>query len=95
MAVTNALKDFKHHFEKGTCIDLYIDNTSCQGAINKRMANSDNIASELKKVLLMNQNQGICIKARYIRSEDNPADPVSRLDRHTKFHNLQQLVSRH
>ena len=58
MAVTNALKDFIHHFDKGTCIDLYIDNASCQGAINRRVANSDNIARELKKVRRHNIQDG-------------------------------------
>ena len=57
MAVTNAIRDFGHHFRKGTCLDLFIDNTSCQGAINRRVARSDNIARELKKVLMISRQK--------------------------------------
>ena len=78
MAVRLAFEKLTHHFQKGTCVDLFIDNTSCQAAFNRKIAKSDSIAGELKRVLKTNQNLGVCIMARYVRSAENPADPISR-----------------
>ena len=79
MAVRLAFEKLGHHFQKGTCVDLFIDNTSCKAALNRKVAKSDSIAVELKHILKKNQNLGVCIMARYIKSADNPADPISRL----------------
>ena len=77
-AVRLALEEFGEHFESGTCLDLFVDNTSCKEALNRKTSKSDNIARQLRMVLEEAKRKGICIQARYIASSENPADPISR-----------------
>ena len=77
-AVRLALEKFDAHLVKGTCLDLFIDNTSCQAAINRKIAKSDGIAGELVQVLDHSKRKGIRLQATYVKSQENPADPISR-----------------
>ena len=78
MAVRLALEKLEDKFEAGTCIQLWVDNTSCKAALNRKICKSDGIAPELCKVLEWAKKKGLCIKAQYIATKENPADPISR-----------------
>ena len=78
-AVRLAFQKYGHFFNRDTCVDLFVDNTSCLAAINRRMSRSDGITAELCGLLKFLQRNGIAVQARYITSKDNPADPYSRL----------------
>ena len=78
-AVRFALEEFQKYFEQGTCVQLWIDNTSCRAALNRKICKSDGIAKELKSILQSLKNKGICIQAHYISTKLNPADPISRI----------------
>ena len=78
MAVRLSLEKFQAKLERGSCVELWIDNTSCEAAINRRMCKSAGIAEELTKVLQRAEKRGICIRAQYVSIRDNPADPISR-----------------
>ena len=78
-AVRLAFEKYGHHFQKDTCIDLYVDNTSCVAAINRKISSSDGITSELRRLLEFLSGKGIAVKAQYVCSKENPADPYSRV----------------
>ena len=78
MAVRLSLEKFESKLERGTCLELWIDNTSCKAAFNRRICKSDGIAQELSKVLKWAEKRGVCITAQYISTKNNPAHPISR-----------------
>ena len=78
MAVRLSLEKFQEKLKWDTCLELYVDNTSCKAALNRRITKSDGIASELRKVLELAEERGLCIQAQYMNTKDNPADPISR-----------------
>ena len=78
MAVRLALEKLEDKFETGTCLQLWVDNTSCKAAINRKICKSDGIAEELCKVLEWVEKRGLCINAKYLSTKENPADPISR-----------------
>ena len=55
-------------------VEIFIDNTSVLGAIGK--GRSRNFA--LNRIVELLSNQWTIVKCTYIRSEDNPADELSR-----------------
>ena len=78
-AVRLAFEKYGHHFQRDTCVDLFVDNTSCLAAINRKVSGSDGITSELYGLLKYLNRQGIAVQAEYIASKENPADPYSRM----------------
>ena len=78
-AVRLAFEKFGHHFGRDTCVDVFVDNTSCVAALNRKMSNSDGITSELRRLLDYLKRKGLVVKAQYICSKENPADPYSRM----------------
>ena len=77
-AVRLALEKFSAHCPRGTCLDVFVDNTSCQAALNRRISKSEGVSMELREVLRLTEEKGICVKAAYISTDENPADAVSR-----------------
>ena len=77
-AVRLAFEKLAHHFRRGTCIDLFIDNTSCLASIKKKSTKSDGISMELTGLLNFLRKQGIAVQPHYVASKENPADPLSR-----------------
>ena len=77
-AVRLSLQKLERHFTRGTCLQLWVDNTSCQAALNRKISKSGGISNQLGKVLQWAKDRGVCIKADYVSTKDNPADPVSR-----------------
>jgi hypothetical protein len=77
-AVALATEAFRHHFARGTCVNLHIDNTSALAAVNKRHAGSAGVSKALSRVLYGFRTLGITMHAQYITSKENPADAVSR-----------------
>ena len=77
-AVRLALEKFADKFEPQTCLQLWIDNTSCKAAFNRKICKSDGIAPELCSVLEWAKERHLCIKANYVSTKLNPADHFSR-----------------
>ena len=77
-AVRLALEKFSAHCPRGTCLDVFVDNTSCQAALNRRISKSEGVSMELRELLRLTEEKGICVKAAYISTDENPADAVSR-----------------
>ena len=51
MAVRLAIKKFAMHSPKGTCLDIFVDNTSCKAALNRRLSNQTCYALPQRNVL--------------------------------------------
>ena len=77
-AVRLAFEKFQIHFKKDTCVDLFIDNTSCVAAVNRKVSKSNGITEELRRLLHFLNKNGLAVKAEYVRSSENPADHYSR-----------------
>ena len=69
-AVRLALEKFSAHCPRGTCLDVFVDNTSCQAALNRRISKSEGVSMELREVLRLTEDKGICVKAAYISTAD-------------------------
>ena len=65
------------HSPKGTCLDIFVDNTSCKAALNRRLS-SEGVSKELKEIIRDTEKRGICVEARYVSTLNNPADHISR-----------------
>ena len=64
-AVRLALEKFSAHCPRGTCLDVFVDNTSCQAALNRMISKSEGVSMELREVLRLTEEKGICVKAAY------------------------------
>ncbi|KAF8298879.1 putative target of rapamycin (TOR) kinase 1 [Trypanosoma cruzi] len=75
-AVRLALSDFSAILPPTT--DVWVDNTSPQGAANKGSSKSHAMTWELRRICLFFDSRGIQASFAYVRSADNPADGISR-----------------
>ncbi|EKG00196.1 hypothetical protein TCSYLVIO_008875 [Trypanosoma cruzi] len=59
-------------------MDVWVDNTSPQGAANKGSSKSHAMTWELKRIYAFLDSRGIQVTFAYVRSAENPADGISR-----------------
>ncbi|PWU88485.1 hypothetical protein C4B63_72g112 [Trypanosoma cruzi] len=59
-------------------MDVWVDNTSLQGAANKGSSKSHALTWELQRIYEFLDSRGIQAKFAYVRSAENPADGISR-----------------
>ena len=78
MAVRLALEKIVVHSSRETCLDIFVDNTSCESALNKRLSKSGGVSTQLREILRQTEKNGICVEAKYVSTLDNPADHISR-----------------
>ena len=77
-AVSKAFQKFDQYFRGGTCVKLFVDNTSCVSAINRKITSSDGIAEELRKILDFLNRKDMAVDCSYVHTLKNPADALSR-----------------
>ncbi|RNE98401.1 serine/threonine protein phosphatase [Trypanosoma cruzi] len=59
-------------------MDVWVDNTSPQGAANKGSSKSHALTWELQRIYEFLDSRGIQASFAYVRSAQNPADGISR-----------------
>ncbi|ESS55019.1 hypothetical protein TCDM_13534 [Trypanosoma cruzi Dm28c] len=59
-------------------MDVWVDNTSLQGAANKGNSKSHAMMWELQRIYEFVDSRGIQVSVAYVRSAENPADGISR-----------------
>ncbi|RNF03465.1 target of rapamycin (TOR) kinase 1 [Trypanosoma cruzi] len=59
-------------------MDVWVENTSLQGAANKGSSKSQSMAWELQRIYEFVDSRGIHVSVAYVRSAENPADGISR-----------------
>ncbi|PWU99263.1 putative target of rapamycin (TOR) kinase 1 [Trypanosoma cruzi] len=59
-------------------MDVWVDNTSLQGAANKGSSKSHAMTWELQRIFEFFDSRGIQATFAYVRSAENPADGISR-----------------
>ncbi|KAF8299739.1 hypothetical protein TcYC6_0062730 [Trypanosoma cruzi] len=59
-------------------MDVWVDNTSLQGAANKGSSKSHAMTWELRRIYEFLDSRGIKTSFAYVRSAENPADGISR-----------------
>ncbi|RNE96038.1 target of rapamycin (TOR) kinase 1 [Trypanosoma cruzi] len=59
-------------------MDVWVDNTSLQGAVNKGSSKSHAMMWELQRIYEFVDSRGIQVSFAYVRSAENPADGISR-----------------
>ncbi|RNE98838.1 putative profilin, partial [Trypanosoma cruzi] len=59
-------------------MDIWVDNTSLQGAANKGSSKSHALTSELQRIYEFLDSRGIQATFAYVRYADSPADGISR-----------------
>ncbi|PWV10570.1 putative target of rapamycin (TOR) kinase 1 [Trypanosoma cruzi] len=59
-------------------MDVWVDNTSLQGAANKGSPKSHAMTWDLRKICLFLDSRGIQATFAYVRSAENPTDGISR-----------------
>ncbi|RNC48556.1 protein kinase, putative,serine/threonine protein kinase [Trypanosoma cruzi] len=59
-------------------MDVWVDNTSLQGAANKGSPKSHALMWELRRIYEFVDSRGIQASSAYVRSAENPADGISR-----------------
>ncbi|RNF11412.1 serine/threonine protein phosphatase [Trypanosoma cruzi] len=59
-------------------MDVWVDNTSLQGAANKGSSKSHALTWELQRIFEFLDSRGIQASFAYVRSAENPADGISR-----------------
>ncbi|PWV04070.1 putative target of rapamycin (TOR) kinase 1 [Trypanosoma cruzi] len=59
-------------------MDVWVDNTSLQGAANKGSSNSHALTWELRVICEFLDSRGVQVSFAYVRSAENPADGISR-----------------
>ncbi|KAF8296442.1 putative target of rapamycin (TOR) kinase 1 [Trypanosoma cruzi] len=59
-------------------MDVWVDNTSLQGAANKGSSKSHALTWELQRIFEFLDSRGIHASFAYVRSAENPADGISR-----------------
>ncbi|KAF8284382.1 hypothetical protein TcBrA4_0059530 [Trypanosoma cruzi] len=69
-------------------MDVWVDNTSLQGAANKGSPKSNAMTWELQRICLFLDSRGVQASFAYVRSAENPADGISR----GRVFTLQELV---
>ncbi|ESS55410.1 hypothetical protein TCDM_13125 [Trypanosoma cruzi Dm28c] len=69
-------------------MDVWVDNTSLQGAANKGSSKSHAMTWELQRIFEFLDSRGIQATFAYVRSAENPADGISR----GRVFTLQQLA---
>jgi hypothetical protein len=79
MAISNALADFDDHIMHAKNLELRVDNTSVVAALIRGTARAESIAAALKQPVTRLAQHDIAVTVKYVKSEDNIADPVSRL----------------
>lgn len=77
-AVVNAFAAFQAALPEGIFVDLRVDNTSVEAAINKQNTQSDGMAPALREAVEDAMRKKWKVRARYISTHENPADPISR-----------------
>ncbi|KAF8277464.1 putative target of rapamycin (TOR) kinase 1 [Trypanosoma cruzi] len=69
-------------------MDIWVENTSLQGAANKGSSKSHALASELQRIYEFLDSRGVQATFAYVRSADSPADGIS----HGRVFTLQDLA---
>ncbi|RNC32545.1 target of rapamycin (TOR) kinase 1, partial [Trypanosoma cruzi] len=59
-------------------MDVWVDNTSLQGAANKGRSKTHALTRELRRIHGFLDSRGIQASFAYVRSAENPADGISR-----------------
>lgn len=77
-AVVNAFAAFQAVIPDGVLVDLRVDNTSVEAAVNKQNTKSEGMALALREAVDDALRRRWKVRARYINTRDNPADPISR-----------------
>ncbi|RNC41912.1 protein kinase [Trypanosoma cruzi] len=69
-------------------MDVWVDNTSPQGAANKGSLKSHALTWDLRRIFEFLDSRGIQASFAYVRSADNPADGIS----HGRVFRIQHLA---
>ncbi|KAF8294763.1 hypothetical protein TcBrA4_0071310 [Trypanosoma cruzi] len=59
-------------------MDVWVENISLQGAVNKGSSKSHAMTWELQRIFEVLDSRGIQATFAYVRSAENPADGISR-----------------
>ncbi|KAF8275402.1 hypothetical protein TcBrA4_0138350 [Trypanosoma cruzi] len=59
-------------------MDVWVDNTSLQEAVNKGSSKSHAMTWELRRIYEFVDSRGVQVSFAYVRSAENPADGISR-----------------
>lgn len=77
-AVANAFAAFGSAIPDGVFVDLRVDNTSVEAAVNRQMTKSEGMAPVLQDAVDDAVRRRWKLRARYVNTRENPADPISR-----------------
>ena len=77
-AVANAVEDFSPLLERGSIIDLRIDNTSAEAATKKGQSSSEGMSISLGAYIRAKRAIDVELVPKHVASKDNWSDPISR-----------------
>ena len=77
-ALSFGIDAFKWRLLESRNVEIRVDNTSVESAVRRGTARASAICDQLKDNFVWLADESFAITVAYVRSEDNPADPISR-----------------